>query len=175
MNKKFNKGNFFRFILTFFVILISLSIIFVSFADKKLIAGDAITIFLDPGHGGSDYGCIHNGLNEKDINLKIALKLKGLLESNGFRVIMRRTSDEGKSLDEVVNMANNSGADLFLSIHNNASLSPASTGTETYWSANGVAGSSQFAASIQSSLVSEIGRPNRGVKTADFKVIKNTG
>ncbi|GAG87934.1 unnamed protein product, partial [marine sediment metagenome] len=49
-----------------------------------------------------------------------------------------------------------------------------SLGTETYWSANGVSGSSQFAASIQSSLVSEIGRPNRGVKTADFRVIKNT-
>ncbi|MFZ3385800.1 MAG: N-acetylmuramoyl-L-alanine amidase, partial [Candidatus Hydromicrobium sp.] len=175
MNRKFNNSNFFRFVLTFFVILISLSIIFVSFADKKLIAGNAITIFLDPGHGGSDYGCIHNDLIEKEINLKIALKLKGLLESNGFRVIIRRTSDEGKSLDEVVNIANSSGADLFLSIHNNASLSPASAGTETYWSANGVSGSSQFAASIQSSLVSEIGRPNRGVKTADFKVIKNTG
>ncbi|MBE3092209.1 MAG: N-acetylmuramoyl-L-alanine amidase [Chloroflexi bacterium] len=174
MDKKFNNNNIFRFILTFFVILISLSIIFVGFADKKLMAGDAITIFLDPGHGGSDYGCVHNGLIEKEINLKIALKLKGLLESNGFRVIMRRTSNEGKSLDEIANMANNSGADLFLSIHNNASLSPASTGTETYWSANGVSGSSQFAASIQSSLVSEIGRPNRGVKTADFKVIKNT-
>ena len=174
MDKKFNNNNIFRFILTFFIILISLSIIFVGFADKKLMADDTITIFLDPGHGGSDYGCIHNGLNEKEINLKIALKLKGLLESNGFRVIIRRTSDEGKSLDEVVNMANNSGADLFLSIHNNASLSPASAGTETYWSANGVSGSSQFAASIQSSLVSEIGRPNRGVKTADFKVIKNT-
>jgi len=174
MNKKFNNSNFFRFVLTFFVILISLSIIFVSFADKKLIAGDAITIFLDPGHGGSDPGCIHNGLMEKEINLKIALKLKSLLESNGFRVIMRRTSDQYMSLNDIANMANNSGADLFLSIHNNASLSPASAGTETYWSANGVAGSSQFAASIQSSLVSGIGRPNRGVKTADFRVIKNT-
>jgi N-acetylmuramoyl-L-alanine amidase len=174
MNKKFNKGNFFRFILTFFVILISLSIIFVNFADKKLIAGDAITIFLDPGHGGSDYGCVHNDLIEKEVNLKIALKLKSLLESAGYGVIMRRTSDEGKSMDEIANMANNSGADLFLSIHNNASRSPTSMGTETYWSANGVTGSSQFAASIQSNLVSEIGRPNRGVKTADFKVIKNT-
>ncbi|NQT66202.1 MAG: N-acetylmuramoyl-L-alanine amidase [Actinobacteria bacterium] len=174
MNKKFNNSNFFRFVLTFFVILISLSIIFVSFADKKLIAGDAITIFLDPGHGGSDPGCIHNGLMEKEINLKISLKLKSLLESNGFRVIMRRTSDQGMSLDDIANMASDSGADLFLSIHNNASLSPESAGTETYWSANGVSGSSQFAASIQSSLVSEIGRPNRGVKTADFRVIKNT-
>ncbi|MBA7562465.1 hypothetical protein ES708_04117 [subsurface metagenome] len=174
MNKKFNNSNFFRFVLTFFVILISLSIIFVGFADKKLMAGDAITIFLDPGHGGRDPGCVHNGLMEKEVNLKIALKLKSLLESAGYRVIMRRTSDEWKSLDEIANMANNSGADLFLSIHNNASLSPASLGTETYWSANGVSGSSQFAASIQSSLVSEIGRPNRGVKTADFRVIKNT-
>ncbi|GAI37127.1 unnamed protein product, partial [marine sediment metagenome] len=174
MDEKFNNNNIFRFILTFFVILISLLIIFVGFADKKLMAGDTITIFLDPGHGGRDPGCVHNGLMEKEVNLKIALKLKSLLESNGFKVIMRRTSDQYMSLNDIANMANNSGADLFLSIHNNASLSPESTGTETYWSANGVAGSSQFAASIQSSLVSEIGRPNRGVKTADFRVIKNT-
>ena len=174
MDKKFNNNNIFRFTLTFFIILISLSIIFAGFADKKLMADDTITIFLDPGHGGTESGCIHNGLIEKEVNLKIALKLKSLLESAGYGVIMRRTSDEGKSLEEIANMANNSGADLFLSIHNNASVSSTSIGTETYWSANGVAGSSQFAASIQSSLISEIGRPNRGVKTADFRVIKNT-
>ncbi len=126
MDKKFNNNNIFRFILTFFIILISLSIIFVGFADKKLMADDTITIFLDPGHGGTESGCIHNGLIEKEVNLKIALKLKSLLESVGYGVIMRRTSDEYKSLEEIASMANNSGADLFLSIHNNASLSPTS-------------------------------------------------
>ncbi len=153
MSTKFKKVN--KLFLTFFVILISFSLIFINFLDKELFAGDVITVFIDPGHGGRDPGCVHNGLMEKEVNLKIALKLKSLLESAGYRVIMRRTSDEWKSLDEIANMANNSGADLFLSIHNNASLSPASLGTETYWSANGVSGSSQFAASIQSSLVSE--------------------
>lgn len=161
-------------ILIFIISVISTSLIFISFAGHSIYAGEAITVFLDPGHGGSDSGCIHNGLLEKNVNLAISLKLKGILESNGYRVVMRRTNDSGMSLDDIVNMANRSGADLFLSIHNNASLSPASTGTETYWSANGVKGSSQFAASIQSNLVSAIGRPNRGVKSADFRVIKNT-
>lgn len=163
-----------KILFTFLALIISCSLIFINFADKELRADGAVTVFLDPGHGGGDTGCIHNGLLEKDVNLRISLKLKGLLESNGFRVIMRRTGDSGMSLDDIVNMANNSGADLFLSIHNNASLSPASSGTETYWSANGVGGSSQFAAAIQSNLVSAIGRPNRGVKSADFRVIKNT-
>ena len=172
MSTKFKKVN--KLFLTSFIILISFSLIFINFLDKELFAGDVITVFIDPGHGGRDPGCVHNGLMEKEVNLKIALKLKSLLESNDFKVIMRRTSDQYMSLNDIANMANNSGADLFLSIHNNASLSPASLGTETYWCANGVQGSSQFAASIQSNLVSAIGRPNRGVKSAGFRVLKNT-
>jgi len=161
-------------LLILFISIISVCLVTISFGAMELYANSAVTIFLDPGHGGSDPGAVHNGLRESDVNLAIALRLKGILEANGFRVIMRRTDNSGMSLDNIVNMANNSGADLFLSIHNNASLSPASSGTETYWSANGVSGSSQFASSVQSALVSAIGRPNRGVKSADFRVLRNT-
>jgi len=87
---------------------------------------------------------------------------------------MRRTGDQYLSLDDIVKMANNSNADIFISIHNNASISPAANGTETYWCPNGVNGSSQLANLVQTNLVDKAGRSNRGVKTADFRVIKNT-
>ncbi|MBM3705242.1 MAG: PKD domain-containing protein, partial [Actinobacteria bacterium] len=133
-----------------------------------------IKVFIDAGHGGSDPGAIGFGFYEKTANLDIALRVKSKLEAAGLAVVMRRTGDTGNSLDEIVNMANSSGADIFISIHNNASLSPYSHGTETYWSANGVAGSSQLAGLIQSYVISATGRANRGVKTANFRVIKNT-
>jgi len=88
--------------------------------------------------------------------------------------VMTRTDDRYYSLDDRVNMANSSGADIFLSIHNNAALSEYAHGTETFWCSNGVSGSSQFASLVQGNLVSQIGRANRGVKTANFRVIKYT-
>ncbi len=141
---------------------------------SKLFAAPKIKVFLDPGHGGSDPGATWYGFQEKVANLDIALRVKSKLEANGFEVAMSRTSDIKRSLDEIVALANSSGADIFVSIHNNASLSPYSHGTETYWCANGVAGSSQLASLIQSNVVASAGRANRGVKTANFRVIKYT-
>ena len=76
-----------------------------------------IKVFLDPGHGGRDPGAIGFGYFEKTANLDIALRVKSKLEAGGFAVIMRRTDDSYKTLDEIVNMANSSGADIFVSIH----------------------------------------------------------
>jgi N-acetylmuramoyl-L-alanine amidase/PKD repeat protein len=137
-------------------------------------AGNGIKVFIDPGHGGKDPGAVWNGLKEKDANLAIANKLKTKLEAAGFTVVMRRTGDQYHTLDEIVSMANNSKADIFISIHNNASVSTSANGTETYWCPNGVNGSSQLANLVQSRLLSQIGRANRGVKTANFRVIKYT-
>ena len=141
---------------------------------QKLFAGNNIVVFLDAGHGGRDTGAIGFGFYEKTANLDIALRVKGKLEASGFSVVMTRTDDSNRSLDDVVNLANASGADLFVSIHNNAALSPYSHGTETYWCANGVAGSNQLASLIQTNIIASAGRANRGVKTANFRVIVNT-
>src|SRR4030042_3842634 len=160
-----------------FTILIILSFCMLTFFtpfNGKLFAATAkIKVFLDAGHGGSDPGAIGFGYYEKTANLDIALRVKSKLEANGFAVVMSRTNDTNHSLDQIVNMANSSSADLFVSIHNNASISPYSHGTETYWCANGVAGSNQLASLIQSNVVSQAGRANRGEKTANFRVIKN--
>ncbi|MDP3730161.1 MAG: N-acetylmuramoyl-L-alanine amidase [Candidatus Omnitrophota bacterium] len=93
------------------------------------------TIVIDAGHGGKDPGAIGRRLRikERDRTLLISKKLKGILEDNGIRVIMTRSSDEFVSLPERVRMANSSGADLFVSIHINASRSRSMNGFECYY------------------------------------------
>jgi len=132
-------------------------------------------IVIDPGHGGADPGAIGpTGYYEKDANLSISLKLKNKLTSAGYRVVLTRNSDESKSLEDRVNFINSSGADLAISIHNNAWVLPTANGTETYWSTSNNGNSSLAANYIHSSLVSSINRRDRGVKTADFYILKNS-
>jgi len=143
--------------IVFFVIFVfSLSIFMLPLGNKIYAQEAKIKVFIDAGHGDRDPGAIGFGLYEKTANLDIALRLKAKLEAAGFDVVMSRTSDINHTLDEIVNMANSSHADIFLSIHNNASISPYAHGTETYWNSNGVSGSSQFASLVQSNLVSQI-------------------
>jgi N-acetylmuramoyl-L-alanine amidase/PKD repeat protein len=163
-----------KIIISAFIMLAFCLLMLIEPFGNSIFAAPKIRVFLDAGHGGSDTGAIGFGYYEKTANLDIALRTKAKLEANGFEVVMRRTVDSGASLDDIVNMANSSGADLFVSIHNNAAVSPYAHGTETYWCANGVAGSNQLANLLQANLVSQTGRANRGVKTANFRVIKYT-
>jgi len=80
------------------------------------------TIFLDPGHGGDDrYSVGPDGeVVEADVNLYVALKLREFLERAGVRVLMSRTKDTTIALLDRSIMSNNSGADLFISIHHNS-------------------------------------------------------
>jgi N-acetylmuramoyl-L-alanine amidase len=93
------------------------------------------TIVLDPGHGGKEVGAIGpNGLVEKETTLEICRRLQSLLASElGVRVILTRDSDELVPHDQRTAIANQFRADLFLSIHLNASHSPAARGAETYF------------------------------------------
>jgi len=92
-------------------------------------------IVIDPGHGGHDTGTIGpTGLNEKDVVLDVALRLKKLLEhSTGCEVIMTRSDDTFIPLEERTAIANEKGADLFLSVHANASPDRNARGVETYY------------------------------------------
>lgn len=90
------------------------------------------TIMLDPGHGGHDPGARGNALMEKDVNLKFAKLLGGMLKEKGFRVIYTRTKDVFVALEQRTAMANVQKADLFLSIHVNAHRDPSVHGLETY-------------------------------------------
>ena len=80
-------------------------------------------VVLDPGHGGSATGASYGGVHEKDLNLAIAKKVAPLLEAAGVRVTMTRTNDKTVGLYQRTDLANGLGADLFVSIHCNASTS----------------------------------------------------
>jgi len=151
-------------------------------------------ILVDPGHGGDDTGAVNRalGLQEKDINLQVALLLKEELERRGAEVLLTRSDDrrplppEAPVPAELSNrtradlhyrtvLANESGVDLFISIHANAG-GPSHQGTEVYYSQDNLnAPRSQYLASlIQSRLVAALGRPDRGVREEMFYVIKFT-
>jgi N-acetylmuramoyl-L-alanine amidase len=93
------------------------------------------TIVIDPGHGGDDTGAKGvGGTLEKDVTLSIARKLRtALVNTLGYQVFLTRDKDEDIPLDERTAVANNYKADLFLSIHANASRSHGATGSEVYF------------------------------------------
>ncbi|MGL5980175.1 MAG: N-acetylmuramoyl-L-alanine amidase family protein [Phocaeicola sp.] len=93
------------------------------------------TIVIDPGHGGKDPGAVGRKGKEKDINLKVSLKLGKLIRENHADVSVRytRSNDIFIPLDQRANIANEAKADLFISIHTNAVAKNTSVrGTETY-------------------------------------------
>lgn len=92
-------------------------------------------IVIDPGHGGHDTGTIGpTGLREKDLVLDVALRLKRLVEEDaGAEVVMTRDNDTFIPLEERTAIANQKAADLFISIHANASRDKSARGIETYY------------------------------------------
>jgi N-acetylmuramoyl-L-alanine amidase len=98
--------------------------------------GHPRVIAIDPGHGGSDNGMGNPrlGLKEKVYTLEVALELRKLLEAAGYRVVLTRTSDKYVELPMRAEIANTQGADLFVSIHFNASVAgdTRTRGTEVF-------------------------------------------
>ena len=92
------------------------------------------TIVIDPGHGGEDAGARGpSGVQEKTITLEVARRLRALIEARlGIRVILTREDDRAVRADERAALANNSKADLFLSVHANAAPSPEVSGAEVF-------------------------------------------
>src|SRR5258705_698946 len=93
------------------------------------------TMVIDPGHGGDDVGVRGpKGTVEKQITLDVARRLKTLVETRlGVRVVMTRDDDRAVTPDERDAVANNSKADLFLSIHVNGAVAPSVAGAEVYY------------------------------------------
>jgi N-acetylmuramoyl-L-alanine amidase len=93
------------------------------------------TIVLDPGHGGTEDGVRGaSGTVEKDVTLGVARKLKAMLEGRlGVRVMLTRDGDSSVTLDDRAALANNNKADVFVSIHANASLRPEVKGAEIFY------------------------------------------
>ena len=90
-------------------------------------------VVIDPGHGGHDPGALGKRVNEADLVLDVALRLEKLLTKAGIDVVMTRRTDVFIPLEERTAIANRAGADLFLSIHANASRNVKAHGVETYF------------------------------------------
>lgn len=123
-----------------------------------------LKICVDPGHGGKERGAIGcSNIPESSINLGIALKLRGLLETAGAQVIMTRTDDHDVTLDERVRIANENKVDILLSIHNNSlpdGRDPwKERGTSSYWYHPQ---STELARCFKVGLVATLGLPELG-------------
>lgn len=123
---------------------------------KKPVDHSVQVIVLDPGHGGKDPGAVGKKMKvkEKDVNLSVALKLKQMLEQElGVRVLMTRQDDRFVSLGDRTRFANENNADLFVSIHANASKNPASKGTETYYLATAMTSDARAVEALENQVV----------------------
>jgi N-acetylmuramoyl-L-alanine amidase len=127
--------------------------------------------------GGGTRGVV-SGLAEYDLNLRVSLRLRPLLERAGVRVVMTRTRNAGRSMGNIARarIANRAGARLFVRIHADGSSDPSSRGTHTLYPAlrrgwtNDVYGASKRAAfTVQAELVRALGFPDRGIQErSDF-------
>ncbi len=141
----------------------------------------AQSIVIDPGHGGNDSGGTGNGMKEADIVLDTSTRFRDLLEadtadSNGggsWTVSMTRTTDVFISLAGRSAYANSIDADRFMSIHANAFGTASANGTETFSYGEGTL-SAELRNLVQEEMVDAWQLTNRGNKTANFSVLRNT-
>ncbi|HWQ73858.1 MAG TPA: N-acetylmuramoyl-L-alanine amidase [Syntrophomonas sp.] len=147
------------------------------------LAGRVIAV--DAGHGGIDPGASRYGYEEKDITLAISKKLVRYLEQAGAQVINLRTGDgdlcgsdfkgtirerKRKDLALRVEKAKNAKADLYISIHTNADVSPRWSGAQTFYKA-GQEESERTAVAIQDELIRVLGNNKREAKTGSYYIL----
>jgi N-acetylmuramoyl-L-alanine amidase len=105
-----------------------------SFSMARQLGLGISRIVIDPGHGGHDPGAKGDGLTEAELVLDVALRLEQmLLKVQGVEVVLTRRTDDFVGLQERTAIANRENADLFLSIHANASENGQARGIETYF------------------------------------------
>jgi N-acetylmuramoyl-L-alanine amidase len=183
--------------LTLRTLCVALAVSVVSFSSAA--AQSHPVVVLDPGHdlransatepigpgsstlkikdGGGTHGVV-SGLREADLNVRVALRLRSLLERAGLRVVMTRTKTAGTSIGNIARarIANRAGAALFLRIHADGSTDPAARGTHTLypalrrgWTDDVYAESKRAARIVQASLRAALGFPDRGLQErSDF-------
>lgn len=174
-------------------VLVTIDGVQLGWLDKRATKNTVPTVFLDPGHGGSDSGASYYGVNEKTINMQVSNKIKSLLEARGYKVIMSRTSDVfiDHSTDRS-KLANSSDADIFVSVHHNAMPNNSYVnGIETFYyqydpdypskinqqfhnSPDRLKKSAELANAIHSALIKSTGAFDRGVRRETFAVLRET-
>ena len=132
---------------------------------------------MDPGHGGKDPGAIGiNGIKEKDINFKVAVKVKNMLKKQGFNVRMTRWFDKFQPLSVRASYANKHDVDLLVSIHGNSApkwKAKRTSGIETFYYRNSNT-SKEAASLVQKHLLEEV-RSVMGKRTIKSRGSKGHG
>lgn len=134
-------------------------------------------IVIDAGHGGADGGCAKGNVLEKDINLSIAMHIKEQLNVRGYEVLMTREGDDTISLEERVKLANENGATIYISIHQNfyEKEAPDVKGIETYYSAKSETDSKRLAQLMQQQLTDNTDARDRDIlANENLYVIRET-
>ena len=128
------------------------------------------TVVVDAGHGGKDNGAFRRyGGAEKNATLDVATRLAAKLRESQFRVVMTRSSDVFIELDERAAISNRQKNAIFVSVHFNDSGRRGIRGFETYYHSPVAR---QLAYRIQQQIMTLPGAVNRGVKTANFRVLR---
>ena len=128
-------------------------------------------IVIDPGHGGTDYGAIRDGINEKDITLDLSQKIASELKSKGYKVALTRTDDTYIGLQERCDFTEEENPEIFVSIHVNSAVATEPYGIETHYYHEH---SKELADIIQKHLIKNINTKDRGVIKSKFYVINHT-
>lgn len=140
-------------------------------------------IVIDAGHGGKDTGArsVKNGYEEKSLTLKTAQVVKTYLENLGYNVALTRTDDAFVELGKRAEMANELKADLFVSIHYNYSENSSAEGIEIFYFQDDknpfsqrLVASKKLGEEMLRRIVKHTGASPRGVKRANFAVIRET-
>lgn len=180
------------------IIILTLALLVFSFAvirlhdqsDPAVLAyglGNKV-IVIDAGHGGIDPGAVRGDRREKDVTLPISQRLARHLSQAGAMVIMLRDSDKDlagadfkgtiaqrkrQDLANRVNKANQAKADLYVSIHTNADVSPRWTGAQVFYDSHSTK-SKFIAETIQKELTSILGNTKREAKAGTYFILSNT-
>ncbi|MGE5585711.1 MAG: N-acetylmuramoyl-L-alanine amidase family protein [Bacillota bacterium] len=129
-------------------------------------------VVLDPGHGGRDPGAVgSSGLREADVNLRVGRMVKSRLERD-CAVVMTRASDQFVGLGQRCDIANEAKAAVFISLHCNSATNRDACGAETYHHPASAQGRA-LAERLQRGLAT-LGLRDRGVRTAEFYVLRHT-
>ncbi|SDE60904.1 N-acetylmuramoyl-L-alanine amidase family protein [Cellulophaga baltica] len=157
---------------SFVILLLKMCVIFGQEIDAQK------RIVIDVGHGGKDSGAIGiNGIKEKDVVLDIALEILRLNKNSEtpLYIYLTRYSDTLISLSDRTKLAKALNADLFISLHCNHSHNPNARGIEVYVGRNESRNSKEsvwFAYQLQNQIKKQLGFESRGVKFANFQVLR---
>lgn len=139
-------------------------------------------VIIDPGHGGKDVGALTPSkpvYQEKNLNLANARLVEGFLKQQNFRTAMTRSDDTFLTLEERVELAKKRKADLFVSIHFNSAPNRKAEGIEVFYFESNKdkkrsAESKKLAQAVLNRLIASTGAPSRGIKHANFAVIRDS-